>query len=140
MTPSSVAQHASDANKDSGGSNTAAIAAGVVVGVCGLAALCGAGFFFYRFKQRKAAQQPGYLNTAETAEHYNKPMSSGSMSNSRFDGDFMATRRQSNGSIDDDQDFSRRILQVRRFGMAGLQKLTRVGDQPRSLSRKLSIV
>lgn len=41
-----------------------------------------------------------------------KPMSQSSMSDSRFDGDFMAQRRQSNGSIDDDQDFSRRILQV----------------------------
>jgi cell wall integrity and stress response component len=41
-----------------------------------------------------------------------KPMSQSSQSDSRFDGDFMAQRRQSNGSIDDDQDFSRRILQV----------------------------
>jgi cell wall integrity and stress response component len=40
------------------------------------------------------------------------------MSDSRFDGDFMAQRRQSNGSIDDDQDFSRRILQVRLFSSA----------------------
>jgi cell wall integrity and stress response component len=97
----------SNNGKSSGESDTAAIAAGVVVGVVGFCALLGAGFFLWRFKKRRA--QPNYLNTGPT-EHYNKPMSASS--NSRFDGDFMAQRRQSNGSIDDDQDFSRRILQV----------------------------
>ena len=97
-----------DTEKDSGKSNTAAIAAGVVVGVVGFFALLGAAFFFYRFKKRKG--QSNYLNNGPV-DHYAKPMSTSS--NSRFDGDFMAQRRQSNGSIDDDQDFSRRILQVR---------------------------
>lgn len=97
----------SNNDKSSGESDTAAIAAGVVVGVVGFCALLGAGFLLWRFKKRRA--QPNYLNTGPT-EHYNKPMSASS--NSRFDGDFMAQRRQSNGSIDDDQDFSRRILQV----------------------------
>ncbi|RJE27258.1 WSC domain protein [Aspergillus sclerotialis] len=96
-----------DTKKDSSKSNTAAIAAGVVVGVVGFFALIGAAFFFYRFKKRKG--QPNYLNNGPV-DHYAKPMSTSS--NSRFDGDFMAQRRQSNGSIDDDQDFSRRILQV----------------------------
>lgn len=88
-------------------SNTAAIAAGVVVGVVGFCALLGAAFLFWRFKKRR--DQQNFVNTGPV-EHYNKPMSTSS--NSRFDGDFMAQRRQSNGSIDDDQDFSRRILQV----------------------------
>lgn len=106
VTPAGESQAASTKEADKK-SNTAAIAAGVVVGVVGFCALIGAAFFFYRFKKRRA--QGTHLNTG-VAEHYNKPMSTSS--NSRFDGDFMAQRRQSNGSIDDDQDFSRRILQV----------------------------
>lgn len=81
--------------------NTAAIAAGVVVGVVGVAALAGAAFFFYRSRKQKAR---GYRGGRDSGPP--------SMSDSRFDGQYMAQRRQSNGSIDDDQDFSRRILQV----------------------------
>ncbi|KAL3470537.1 hypothetical protein BJX99DRAFT_47956 [Aspergillus californicus] len=92
------------------GPNTAAIAAGVVIGVVGLAALVGAGFFLWRFKKRHPADQR--MREMGTVEQFGKPVSHDSMSDSRFDGDFMAQRRQSNGSIDDDRDFSRRILQV----------------------------
>ena len=103
--PQGALQGESNSNSDK--SNTAAIAAGVVVGVVGFSALLGAIFFVWRFKKRRS--QGNYHNTGPV-EHYSKPMSTSS--NSRFDGDFMAQRRQSNGSIDDDQDFSRRILQV----------------------------
>ncbi|KAF4241215.1 hypothetical protein CNMCM6457_006318 [Aspergillus fumigatiaffinis] len=99
------------------GPNTAAIAAGVVVGVVGFCSLVGAGFFLWRFRKRTNVQ-PQYSNNAGATEHFGKPVSQDSMSDSRFDGDFMAQRRQSNGSIDDDQDFSRRILQVRLFSSA----------------------
>ncbi|KAE8147204.1 WSC domain-containing protein [Aspergillus avenaceus] len=103
-------QSAEEKNKDSG-SNTAAIAAGVVVGVVGFCALVGAIFFLWRFKSRSNMPNQ-YRNNDIDAFGGGKPMSQSSMSDSRFDGDFMAQRRQSNGSIDDDQDFSRRILQV----------------------------
>lgn len=99
--------------QQSNGPNTAAIAAGVVVGVVGFCSLVGAGFFLWRFRKRTNVQ-PQYSNNVAN-EHFAKPMSQDSMSDSRFDGGFMAQRRQSNGSIDDDQDFSRRILQVRVF-------------------------
>ncbi|KAJ5770036.1 uncharacterized protein N7511_002087 [Penicillium nucicola] len=88
--------------------NTAAIAAGVVIGVVGFAALCGAAFFFWRSKQNKT--NPAFGGGA--AGGYGRDSNPPSMSDSRFDGDYMAQRRQSNGSIDDDHDFSRRILQV----------------------------
>jgi len=78
--------------------------------VVGLAALIGAGFFLYRFKTRHPADKR--LREMGTVEQFGKPTSSDSMSESRFDGDFMAHRRPSNGSIDDDRDFSRRVLQV----------------------------
>ncbi|KAJ5168070.1 uncharacterized protein N7482_003664 [Penicillium canariense] len=87
--------------------NTAAIAAGVVVGVVGVAALAGAAFFFYRSKKQNAE-----TGARGTAGGYGRDSQPPSMSDSRFDGNYMAQRRQSNGSIDDDHDFSRRILQV----------------------------
>ncbi|KAL5361373.1 WSC domain-containing protein [Aspergillus floccosus] len=96
--------------KDSG-PNTAAIAAGVVVGVVGFCALVGAIFFLWRFRNRKNSENNQFRRSTNE-NHFGKPMSQSSMSDSRFDGDFMAQRRQSNGSIDDDHDFSRRILQV----------------------------
>lgn len=98
-------------DKKDSGPNTAAIAAGVVVGVVGFCALVGAVFFLWRFRNRKAAENQ-YRRSVGADNYGGKPMSQSSMSDSRFDGDFMAQRRQSNGSIDDDQDFSRRILQV----------------------------
>ncbi|KAJ9256788.1 hypothetical protein DTO207G8_2391 [Paecilomyces variotii] len=111
-----TAQSQTDAadHSSSSGANTAGIAAGVVVGVVGLASLMGGAFFFYRYKKRKAIENE-YRRNADINNFVaggGKPMSSSSMSDSRFDGDFMAQRRQSNGSIADDQDFSRRILKV----------------------------
>ncbi|PYH89934.1 WSC-domain-containing protein [Aspergillus ellipticus CBS 707.79] len=100
----------SEAGKQKSTANTAAIAAGVVVGVVGLCAIVGAGFFLWRFKNRKSVE--AQYRRSVGVDNYGNPMSQHSMSDSRFDGDFMAQRRQSNGSIDDDQDFSRRILQV----------------------------
>lgn len=99
----------------SGGPNTAAIAAGVIVGIAGLTALAAAVFFFVRHRQNKERKEveaeyrrSAALNTYKAAP----PMAANPTSDSRFDGGYMAQRRQSNGSIDDDQDFSRRILQV----------------------------
>lgn len=92
--------------KSSQSKNTAAIAAGVVVGVVGFAALCGAVFFWWRSKKNKTNAAAGGTGG------YGRDSGPPSMSDSRFDGDYMAQRRQSNGSIDDDHDFSRRILQV----------------------------
>ncbi|KAL1866656.1 Protein SLG1 [Paecilomyces lecythidis] len=111
-----TAQSQTDAadHSSSSGANTAGIAAGVVVGVVGFASLLGGAFFFYRYKKRKSIEDE-YRRNADINTFVaggGKPMSSSSMSDSRFDGDFMAQRRQSNGSIADDQDFSRRILKV----------------------------
>ena len=97
--------------KGGGGSNTAGIVAGVVVGGVGLIAIIGAVFFVLRYKKRKAIEDEYRRNAM--LNNYPKTALSSTGSDSRFDGVFMAERRQSNGSIDDDQDFSRRILQVR---------------------------
>ena len=95
------------------GPNTGAIAAGVVVGVAALAAIIGGGWFFMRRRNRKAMENEHHRTA--TIDHFvagGKPNSSSSMSDSRLDPSMMAHRRQSDGSIADNQDFSRRILQV----------------------------
>lgn len=105
-TQSSAADH----KKGGGNSSTAGIVAGVVVGGVGLLAIVGAVFFVLRYKKRKAIEDEYRRNAM--LSNYPKTALSSTGSDSRFDGVFMAERRQSNGSIDDDQDFSRRILQV----------------------------
>ncbi|KAJ5814754.1 hypothetical protein N7474_006531 [Penicillium riverlandense] len=104
VTQSAPAQTDGPTNSSSS-HNTAAIAAGVVVGVVGLAALIGAAFFFYRHKKNKEEAEFG--NGIGDYDTRAPPMT-----DSRFDGTSMAQRRQSNGSIDENHDFSRRILQV----------------------------
>lgn len=111
VTTVTAANQTDESEKSDSGPNTAAIAAGVVVGVVGFCALVGAGFFLWRFRKRKSIEEEYRRNAA--IDQFGKPKSASTMSDSRFDGDFLAQRRQSNGSIDDDQDFSRRILQVR---------------------------
>ncbi|EDN08814.1 WSC domain-containing protein [Histoplasma capsulatum] len=97
------------------GPNKAGIAAGVVVGIVALGAIIGGGFFFMKYKKRKAVEEEYRRNaTISSFVSGGKPLSSqqSSLSDSRLDQAMMSHRRQSNGSIADDQDFSRRILKV----------------------------
>lgn len=101
--------------KGGDGPNVAAIAAGVVVGVVVLAAIAGAIFFFVRRKKKHAAEEE-YKRSNQVSDFMRgngKPPQTGysSMSDSRLDPEAGA-RRNSNGSIADDQDFSRRVLRV----------------------------
>lgn len=105
----SASAKSSSSSSSGGSSNTAGIAAGVVVGVVALSAIIGAAIFFWRRQQKKRVEEE-YRRNAEINSFAQKPASMSS--DPRWDGDFMAQRRQSNGSIADDQDFSRRILQV----------------------------
>lgn len=103
-----------EAPQPKSGPNTAGIAAGVVVGVVVLAALAGALFLVLRRRKRRAREeelQQEHVNT------YNglKPSASSageSMNDTRLDPGVMMQRRQSDGSIADNQDYSRRILKV----------------------------
>lgn len=95
------------------GPNTAGIAAGVVVGVVVLASIIGGVFFFLRHKKRRQAEDD-YRNRASVNNFVaggKMHTSNSSMTDSRLDPEFMA-RRQSNGSIADNEDYSRRILKV----------------------------
>lgn len=98
-----------------GSSNTAGIAAGVVVGVVALAAIVGGTFLYLRYRRRKAVEEE-YRRQAAVNDFVGggKPphTSHSSMTDSRLDPEVMMSRRQSDGSIADNQDYSRRILRV----------------------------
>lgn len=100
-----------------GGSNTAGIAAGVVVGVLAIAGLVAGLFFWMRQKKRKEAESE-YAKRTQVSDfmrgaHERKPPSTGysHMSDTRLDPEAGA-HRNSVGSLADNQDYSRRILRV----------------------------
>ena len=109
------------------GTNKAAIAAGAVVGVVVLCAFLGGLFFFFRQKRRKEMQREHRRSAAiisNLANHSEKPPSTLSLSDSRLEPSVMFSRRQSDGSIADNQDYSRRILKVSPLVYNPLQILT----------------
>ncbi|KAF3047495.1 hypothetical protein E8E12_009019 [Didymella heteroderae] len=106
-SPSKTASSDSDSKP-----NTAGIAAGVVVGVVGLAAIIGGVWFFLRRRRQRQAEEDYRRNAAGVNDFINGgKTSASSMNDSRIDPSFM-DRRQSNGSIADNEDYSRRILKV----------------------------
>lgn len=114
-TTQSQASETSKPEKSGGGPNTAAIAAGVVVGVVVAAAIIGAIIFFIRRKRNAEIEEEHRRNAAVNAfiSGSKPPSTSGgiSITDSRLD-PVMAHRRLSDGSIADNQDYSRKILRV----------------------------
>ncbi|KIH93908.1 cell wall integrity and stress response component [Sporothrix brasiliensis 5110] len=98
--------------------NTAGIAAGAVVGVVAVAAAVGAGFFIIRRRRNRAIEEEYRRNAAVNAffsggsGKAESTTGSHSISDSRLD-PVMSQRRMSDGSIADNEDYSRRILRVR---------------------------
>ncbi|KAF2272451.1 uncharacterized protein EI97DRAFT_210298 [Westerdykella ornata] len=97
----------------SSGPNKAGIAAGVVVGVVALAAIVGGVLYFLRQKKRRELEEEHRRQAAVNSfvSGGKGHSSAASMTDSRLDPDFM-NRRYSNGSIADNEDYSRRILKV----------------------------
>jgi cell wall integrity and stress response component len=116
ITQTPVAQSSSPSDsKKGGGTNTAGVAVGVVVSIVVLSALTGAALFFYRRKQRRDAEM-GHQQLDDFASPTStKPMTfrPAPGPDARIDHDAMAQRRMSDGSIADNEDYSRRILKVR---------------------------
>ncbi|KAI0475580.1 hypothetical protein GGR56DRAFT_520277 [Xylariaceae sp. FL0804] len=109
------ASSSSDSDKSSsGGSNTTGIAVGVVVAIVVVGAIGGGLFFWQRRKRNSELSEEGRRNAAVNAfiSGGKPPGSSGglSMADSRMDP--IMNRRLSDGSIADNQDYSRRILRV----------------------------
>ncbi|MCJ1307743.1 hypothetical protein MMC25_001391 [Agyrium rufum] len=105
--------------KPTGGPNKTAIAVGVVVGVLALATIIGGLLLWFRHKRRMAADAEHRRTSAAIQSNANpfiganeKPPSTISLSDSRLEPSAMFARRQSGGSIADNQDYSRRILKV----------------------------
>lgn len=136
ITASGQADATSQASTESnGGSSKIGIAVGVVVGVIVLFVLLGAGVFFVRHRRRKAVEEEYRRNQAiNSYGTSDKPHSKGgSISDQRLDPSLVHHRRQSDGSIADEMDFSRRILQVHshRGMLRGLYTDFTSGTEPR---------
>ena len=99
--------------------NKAAIAAGVVVGLVVFAAAVAGGAFLFIRRRRNRQVEEEYRRNAAVSEfvaggktHNSDNASYSSYSDNRLDPSVMAQRRMSDGSIADNQDYSRRILKV----------------------------
>ncbi|RMZ91252.1 hypothetical protein DV736_g1512, partial [Chaetothyriales sp. CBS 134916] len=99
-----------------GGSGTSkiGIAVGVVVGVVAIAAIVGGLIFWMKWRRRLAIEEEHRRTAAAAASGFSGGKSeTSSTTDQRLDPAFSMHRRNSLGSIADEQDFSRRILQVR---------------------------
>lgn len=119
VTASSSSTGTSSAEKisSSSGPSKAGIAAGVVIGIVAIAAIAGGIFLFIRNKKRREVEEEYRRNAAVSGFiHGGKPPTSSggasSFNDTRLDPAVMAQRRMSDGSIADNQDYSRRILKV----------------------------
>lgn len=115
IAPATVTAFATPKTTGSKGPNTGGIVAGVVVGVLAVSAILGGVWFFLRSRRRRAVEEEYRRNAAINSFTGGKPSSQASMSDSRLDPSVMMQRRMSDGSIADNQDYSRRILKVRRL-------------------------
>lgn len=106
---------AAEKSQKGGSTNTAGVAAGVVVAVVVIAALAGAAFFFWRRRQRQQADSGHQQLSDYSNSNSSRPMTfrPAPGPDARIDPDAMAQRRMSDGSIADNEDYSRRILKVR---------------------------
>ncbi|KAI1609245.1 cell wall integrity and stress response component [Exophiala viscosa] len=93
----------------SGGSSKVGIAVGVVVGVVAVAAIAGGTLLWFRHKRNRDIEEEHRRNAAIGGTQSDKS----SKTDQRLDPSIYSHRRQSIGSIADERDFSRRILQVR---------------------------
>lgn len=109
---SSASDAAATLNAKPSGPNKGAIAAGVIVGLLAVIAIAVGAFFFLRSRKRRAIEEEYRRNAAMNGMAGGKPESPSSMGDSRLEPSVMLGRRMSDGSIADNQDYSRRILKV----------------------------
>lgn len=90
----------------------AGVAAGTVVGVLAVAGAVGGTFFYMRRKRNNEIEEEHRRNAAVNSFIGGGHSVGGSVTDARLD-PIMAQRRMSDGSIADNEDYSRRILRVR---------------------------
>ena len=103
----------------------------MVVGIVALSAITGGIFFFLRNRKRRAVEEDYRRNAAGGYNAKPPTSSAGSVSDARLEPSVMMQRRQSDASIADNQDYSRRILKVwtRSFTSYNVTN-TIAGDEP----------
>lgn len=116
VTASSTAAPSSSSSSGGGGGgkgpNKVGIAVGVVVGVLVIAAIAGGAVFYMKQRRRKQIEEEHKAQAA--INNFVGSRSSDTKSDARLDPSVASSyRRESIGSIADERDFSRRILQVR---------------------------
>ncbi|KAI0545421.1 hypothetical protein F4679DRAFT_588534 [Xylaria curta] len=114
-TPTTPAQSQTPDEQNKGSSSaTVGIAVGVVVGFLVVSAIAAGAYFYFRRKRSSEMEEEQRRNAAVNAfiSGGKPPRSSGgvSLADSRMDP--IMNRRMSDGSIADNQDYSRRILRV----------------------------
>lgn len=107
VTPSGDAAAAQKSSN--GGVNKVGIAVGVVVGVLALAGIIGVVVFILKRKRNRDIEEEHRRNAANS---FLSGKSDKSATDQRLDPSIYSHQRQSIGSIADERDFSRRILQV----------------------------
>jgi cell wall integrity and stress response component len=95
-----------------GGSSKVGIAVGVVVGIVALAAIAGVGVFLFKRRRRQQLEAEHARTAAINGFVKGSKSETSSANDSRLDPSVYSHRRESIGSIADERDFSRRILQV----------------------------
>lgn len=100
-----------DLEKSKSSPNKAGIAAGVVVGLLAFAAIAGGLVLYLRNKKRRAIEEE-HRQAAAVNSFIDGGKYTGPVTDTRLDPAVMASRRMSDGSIADNQDYSRRILKV----------------------------
>jgi cell wall integrity and stress response component len=101
------ASSAAAQKSSSGGPNKVGIAVGVVVGVIAIAAIIGGVVLFLRRRRNREIEEEHRRNAVTSSGKSDK-----SSNDQRLDPSIYSHRRESIGSIADERDFSRRILQV----------------------------
>ena len=96
----------------SGGSSKVGIAVGAVVGVIAVAAIVGGIILFLKRRKNKAIEEEHRRNAAVSSFVKGANSETSSTTDHRLDPKAFSHRRESLGSIADERDFSRRILQV----------------------------
>jgi cell wall integrity and stress response component len=109
---------ASSSSSSSGGSSKVGVAVGAVIGVVAIIGMIGGVIFWLRWKKRRDAEEEYKRQAAVNAfvnggkGHNSTP----SLNDSRLDPEILAAgRRDSTGTIADNQDYSRKILRVRDY-------------------------
>ena len=111
VTASATADPSSNSSSG-GGSSKVGIAVGVVVGVIAVAAIVGGMILFLKRRRNKAIEGEHRRNAAVSSFVNGSKSETSSTTDARLDPKAFSNRPQSIGSIADERDFSRKILQV----------------------------